>query len=672
MRHIRFLVILLTFSYSIFALTANETNLFNAINEKNSDNVSNILNNSADIDVNVLDIEGYTPLHRAVYNKDLNTVNVLLKDKNIDINSKLDMKVSIDGWYLGGATPLILASYIGDTNIVSALLENNADIKARDNVDGSMAIHMASANGNNDVIMMLLAKDSSTINDVDNRGNTPLHWAAMKDKPETIKLLMDNGADIEAKDADGWTPLHYAAAFSSLQTVQTLVDLGADKMSKTKDGNEPVYYAKGDDVKNYLSGNDNIVREGTPEDNLQGDETVVADNNTADNNTEETAAEEKTAEDTTAEETEVAITDVEVVDNNTEENVYDEEVINTELDVKQLELLVAVKNNDIIALNTLIKEGVNPNFADENGYTPLHLAVINNNLDTVEALLNYKDINKEAKLPYKATLDNWYLGGATPLIVASYVGNADIVYTLIEAGCDIRARDDIDGAMPIHVASANGNDDTVILLLEKDKTLVNEADKNGNDTPLHWASMKNKPSTVNILLKYGADSKIQNTDGNTALHYAAMYASSDVIKNIVNADKSSVNMSNNENMYPIHYAALENNVDALVSLVQDGKADVNIKDSNNDTALHYAAAYGNMDSVMSLVEKCYADKTLKDSDGYTAADLASDNGYNNIANYLKGASYVPADNNQDNTDNNAQELILPEYNKKPNLDKKWW
>ena len=171
-------------------------------------------------------------------------------------------------------------------------------------------------------------------------------------------------------------------------------------------------------------------------------------------------------------------------------------------------------------------------------------------------------------------------------------------------------------------------------------------------------------------MKYGADTKIQNSDGNTALHYAAMYASSDVVKNIVASDKSSVNMANNENMYPIHYAALENNTDALVALVQNGKADVNIKDSNNDTALHYAAAYGNMDSVVALVEKCQADKTLKDSDGYTAADLALDNGYNNIANYLRGAAYIP-DNNQDNT-GNEQELILPEYNKKPNLDKKWW
>ena len=350
---------------------------------------------------------------------------------------------------------------------------------------------------------------------------------------------------------------------------------------------------------------------------------------------------------------------------NTQEEIVEEDVsdkpaeesdetyaLNSELDVKQLELLVAVKNNDIIALNTLIKEGVNPNFTDENGYTPLHLAVINNSLDSVEALLNFKDINKEAKLPYKATLDNWYLGGATPLITASYLGNADIMYTLINAGCDLRARDDIDGAMPIHVAAANGNDDAVILLLEKDKTLVNETDNNGNDTPLHWAAMKDKPSTINVLLKYGADTKKQNSDGNTPLHYAAMYASAEAVKNIVASDKSSVNTANNDNMYPIHYAALEDNVDALVTLVQEGNADVNIKDSNNDTALHYAAAYGNIDSVMTLVEKCNADKTLQDNDKCIAADLASQNGYENIASYLRGNSQYIPENNDKNTDEN--------------------
>ena len=254
MKYIKYLLLLSIISYSILALTIGEENLFKAIDEKNSQNVSSILSGDTNININVLDANGYAPIHRAIYNNDLATVNELLKNTNLNINSKLDIRVAIDGWYLGGASPLILASYLGYTNIVETLLNNNANIKAKDDVDGSMAIHMAAANGNNDIIKILLSKDETIINEKDNKGNTPLHWASMKDKPETIKLLVENGADIESKDIDGWTPLHYASAFSSLETVENLINLGADTKSKANDGSVPLSYAQKDEVKNYLAG----------------------------------------------------------------------------------------------------------------------------------------------------------------------------------------------------------------------------------------------------------------------------------------------------------------------------------------------------------------------------------------------------------------------------------
>ena len=244
MKYIKYLLLLSILSYSILALTIGEESLFKAIEEKNSQNVSSILSGDTNININVLDANGYAPIHRAIYNNDLATVNELLKNTNLNINSKLDIRVAIDGWYLGGASPLILASYLGYTNIVETLLNNNANIKAKDDVDGSMAIHMAAANGNNDIIKILLSKDETIINEKDNKGNTPLHWASMKDKPETIKLLVENGADIESKDIDGWTPLHYASAFSSLETVENLINLGADTKSKFKPADAVQGYIK--------------------------------------------------------------------------------------------------------------------------------------------------------------------------------------------------------------------------------------------------------------------------------------------------------------------------------------------------------------------------------------------------------------------------------------------
>lgn len=650
MKYIKYLLVLLVFNFSLFALTEAEQSLFDAVNRKDYQNVSTILSSSPDININASDMEGYTSLHRAIVNNDLNTVMELLKNENIDVNSKLGIEVSIDGWYLGGATPLILASYLGYTDIVNALIEKGVDVKAKDDVDGCMAIHLAASNGKNDVINILLDVDASNINDVDNRGNTPLHWASMKDRADTVSLLIENGADIEAKDIDNWTALHYAAAFASLQTVEALVDNGADKNSLTKDGNIPVNYAKDETIKTYLSGG-KIGREDTEE--------VVEEE------TKETAADE-TAENTETSET---ITEDELnneLDTTQNGSIVDPTVV--DLDPKQLELLIAVKNNDIIAVNALLKENVNPNFVDEEGYSPLHRAVLNNNLDVVNVLLSYKDIDTEIKLPYEASVDDWYLGGATPLLVASYTGNADIVNALIEAGSDIRAKDDIDGAATIHIASANGNNEVINILLNKDNTLINEADSM-KDTPLHWASIKNQTDTISLLLANGADTKLTNSDGNTVLHYAAMYGDVNTVNVLLEADSSLASVENNEGITPIYYAIVVSDNDILSSIITNGQIDINKKDSLGYTPLHYAANYGNMEAVVLLVEEFNADKTIVNDDNFTASDIAANNSYYTIVEYLGGTVNY---NNQNNTENVKPSIVLPEYNKKRDLSKKWW
>lgn len=646
MKYIKYLLVLLVFNFSLFALTEAEQSLFDAVNRKDYQNVSTILSSSPDININASDMEGYTSLHRAIVNNDLNTVMELLKNENIDVNSKLGIEVSIDGWYLGGATPLILASYLGYTDIVNALIEKGVDVKAKDDVDGCMAIHLAAANGKNDVINILLDVDASNINDVDNRGNTPLHWASMKDRADTVLLLIENGADIEAKDIDNWTALHYAAAFASLQTVEALVDNGADKNSLTKDGNIPVNYAKDETIKTYLSGG-KIGREDSEE--------VVEEE------TKETAAENT--------ETSETITEDELnneLDTTQNGSIVDPTVV--DLDPKQLELLIAVKNNDIIAVNALLKENVNPNFVDEEGYSPLHRAVLNNNLDVVNVLLSYKDIDTEIKLPYEASVDDWYLGGATPLLVASYTGNADIVNALIEAGSDIRAKDDIDGATTIHIASANGNNEVINILLNKDNTLINEADSM-KDTPLHWASIKNQTDTILLLLANGADTKLTNSDGNTVLHYAAMYGDVNTVNVLLEADSSLASVENNEGITPIYYAIVVSDNDILSSIITNGQIDINKKDSLGYTPLHYAANYGNMEAVVLLVEEFNADKTIVNDDNFTASDIAANNSYYTIVEYLGGTVNY---NNQNNTENVKPSIVLPEYNKKRDLSKKWW
>ena len=580
MKYIKYLLLFILTCY-IFALTTEEEHLFEAINEKNSQMVSSLINSAnTNININVLDTNGYTPIHRAIYNNDLATVNELLKNTNLNINSKLDMSVNINGWYLGGATPLILASYLGYTNIVKTLLDNNADIKAKDDIDGSMAIHIASANGNDEIIEMLLSKDETIVNETDNKGNAPLHWAAMKDKPETIKLLAEKGADLESKDVDGWTPLHYASAFSSLQTVETLINLGANKETRANDGSVALSYAQKEDVKNYLAGKENIER--ATEENTANNE-----NNEEDKPQAELLEEKK---ENNVENPPIPNNESSSKENNTDNELAppkDEDINKKELDVKQLELLVAIKNNDIIAVNNLLKEGVNPNFQDDDGFSPLHRAIENNNLDLVKALLSYRNIDKEIKLPRDATASNgWYLGGDTPLLYASYIGNPQVVSALLDANCNIRARDDIDGAMAIHVASANGNNEVINLLLNKDKNLINAVDNNGEDTPLHWAIMKNLDSTAELLLSQGANPNQKNSSAQTPLHYAAMYGNANAVNMLVEKYNVDKNLKDKDGKTASDLAK-ENNFDKIVAYLGGSGSSAPIREDNQNNNVEY-------------------------------------------------------------------------------------
>ena len=64
----------------------------------------------------------------------------------------------------------------------------------------------------------------------DKYGWTPLHFAKA---PSVIAALVDAGANLEARTEEGWTPLHVAAQFSKITSqVEALLDAGADPKAK--------------------------------------------------------------------------------------------------------------------------------------------------------------------------------------------------------------------------------------------------------------------------------------------------------------------------------------------------------------------------------------------------------------------------------------------------------
>jgi ankyrin repeat protein len=75
----------------------------------------------------------------------------------------------------------------------------------------------------------------------DNRGNTPLMYAAAVGSEAMMRRLIDAGADVKAKNSFDATALHWSG--NSLARIQMLVEKGADVNARSKQGHTPLYVA---------------------------------------------------------------------------------------------------------------------------------------------------------------------------------------------------------------------------------------------------------------------------------------------------------------------------------------------------------------------------------------------------------------------------------------------
>jgi hypothetical protein len=118
---------------------------------------------------------------------------------------------------------------------------------------GDTALHLAAA-GYRVEIMRLLLKAGADPNAAGNkRRSTPLHYAAdgfitgpawnAKRQVETIRLLLQKGADIHRPDMNGATPLHRAVRTRCAAAVKFLLEAGSNPTLKNKSGSSPFHLA---------------------------------------------------------------------------------------------------------------------------------------------------------------------------------------------------------------------------------------------------------------------------------------------------------------------------------------------------------------------------------------------------------------------------------------------
>lgn len=75
-------------------------------------------------------------------------------------------------------------------------------------------------------------------------GDTPLHIAAINGNPRAIVLLLEEGADLNARGEGGITPLHYAVQMEQIEAIQILLEHAADPTATDDFGKTPASTAR--------------------------------------------------------------------------------------------------------------------------------------------------------------------------------------------------------------------------------------------------------------------------------------------------------------------------------------------------------------------------------------------------------------------------------------------
>jgi uncharacterized protein len=394
-----------------------------------------------------------------------------------------------------------------DTAIAEMLLRAGADVKAS-NRYGVTALYLACQNGNAAMIEKLLAAGADS-NSTVTEGETALMTAARTGVIEAAKVLLDHGAQVDAReDWHGETALMWAVAEGHAAMARELIAHGADVNARST-------------VNHWERQNTSEPREKWLP--LGGLTPLLFAARQGCLDCAQLLA-EKSAELNAADPTGIT------------------------------PMLMAIINGHYDVAGYLAEKGADPNLADETGRTPLYSAVdfhtmpqdnrpapaeTGNRLtsfDLVKLLLD-KGANVNAQLkkqqPYRAKLDRgddtMLTSGTTPILRAAKAGDVEAIKILLAKGADPKLSTRT-GINPVMAAAGLGTkeEDTTgrrktdaeaiesIRLLLDAGVDINAADSRGQ-TALHGAAAKGSDQIVKFLAEHGAKLDAKDRNGKTPL-----------------------------------------------------------------------------------------------------------------------------------------------------------
>ena len=514
---------------------------------------------------------GRTALHFACKKGKLDCVEMLL-----DAGSAINVCDDDDDW-----TPLILATFCGQKEVLSLLLQRGARIDAKSKKLGRTALHFACKKGKLDCVEMLLDAGSA-INVCDDDDDwTPLILATFCGQKEVLSLLLQRGCNVDAKSKKlGRTALHWACREGKLDCVEMLLNAGsAINVCDDDDDWTPLILAAFCGQKEVLS---LLLQRGG---NVDAKSKKLG----------------RTALHWACREGKLDCVEM-LLDAGSAINVCDD-------DDDWTPLILATFCGQKEVLSLLLQRGGNVDAKSKKlGRTALHFACQKGKLDCVEMLL-------DAAINACDDVDDW-----TPLILAAFCGQKEVLSLLLQKGANVDAKSKRFGRSALHFACQGGKLDCVEILLDAGSA-INVCDDDDDFTPLILATFCGQKEVLSLLLQRGAlvDAKSKRF-GRTALHWACQEGKLDCVEMLLDAG-SAINVCDDGDWTPLILAAFCGQKEVLSLLLQRG-CNVDAKSKKlGHTALHFACQKGKLDCVEMLLDA--AINACDDVDDLTPLMLAA-------------------------------------------------
>ena len=406
--------------------------------------------------------------------------------------------------------------------------------------------------------------------DIKNR-DCPAMWA----DSAVCQVLIDAGADIEARDDMGRSPLHLACRSGALAVMKNLVAAGAGVCGTCNFGNTclifAAYHGHTETVR-YLVGLKDVDVNHKGVDDWSALFCAVGQNH-------------------------ADVVNV-LIDAGADIETRDED--------SYTPLLYACKNGSQPIVKMLVEAGAEVRATHNIGSTSLMIAAAFGHTETVRYLVGLPQVD----LSHKAE------DGYTALLAAVENASADVMEVLIDAGADIEAKCN-DGRSPLLKASECGNLQVVKMLVKAGAGVCVTDDK--GLTCLSLAVAYGHTETVRSLLCMPeVDVNQSNNSGSTSLHHAVAQKHSDVVELLIDAGADiEVKYNEGRGCSPLHVASQCGKLRDVEALLKAG-AGVCVTDNFGETCLSLAAANGQTETVRTLLCMPEVDVNQSNNSGSTS------------------------------------------------------